>query len=118
MWARALSVPEDEIAAVCERAEFALTQISNDEKGRWVLFGEGNAELAVSGVLDGTVQTVIIDRIRIDEDGVHWIVDYKTGTHEGGDLASFLQQEKDRYRPQLEKYAAIYSGQFQLIGTS
>jgi ATP-dependent exoDNAse (exonuclease V) beta subunit len=109
LWARALSVPEDEIDAVCERAELALAQISSDEKGRWVLFGEGDTELQLSGVVDGSVQKVIIDRIRIDTDGVHWIVDYKTGAHEGGDLASFLQQEKDRYRPQLEKYAAIYS---------
>jgi ATP-dependent exoDNAse (exonuclease V) beta subunit len=108
LWARGLSVREDDIEAVCERAGIALAQISSDEKGRWILYGEGYTELAVSGVIDGSVQTVIIDRIRIDEDGVHWIVDYKTGTHEGGDLASFLQQEKDRYRPQLEKYAAMY----------
>jgi ATP-dependent exoDNAse (exonuclease V) beta subunit len=105
LWARALRVKEDDIEAVCERAAVALDQISSDEKGRWILFGEGSTELAVSGVFDGDVQKVIIDRIRIDDDGVHWIVDYKTGTHEGSDLAGFLQQEKDRYRPQLEKYA-------------
>ena len=85
-----------------------LSVLMRDEKGRWILFGEGDTELAVSGVIDGSVQRVIIDRIRIDEDGVHWIVDYKTGTHEGGDLAGFLQQETDRYRPQLERYAGIY----------
>ena len=90
-------------------AEFALDQIAGDDKGRWVLFGDGKTELALSGVIDGSVQSIVIDRVRIDEDGVHWIVDYKTSTHEGGDLAGFLQQESDRYRPQLEKYAAVYS---------
>ena len=39
---------------------------------------------------------------------MHWIVDYKTSTHEGGDLEGFLAQEADRYRAQLEKYAAVY----------
>ena len=39
---------------------------------------------------------------------MHWIIDYKTSTHEGGDLGGFLDQESERYRPQLEKYAALY----------
>ena len=38
----------------------------------------------------------------------HWIVDYKTSVHEGGDLDGFLQQESARYTPQLERYARIY----------
>ena len=49
-----------------------------------------------------------MDRVRIDDAGVHWIVDYKTSIHLGGDLPGFLQQESDRYRPQLARYAAIY----------
>ena len=55
------------------------------------------------------IQSIIIDRVRIDDDGNHWIVDYKTSSHEGGELDGFLRQEQDRYRPQLEKYAAMYS---------
>jgi ATP-dependent exoDNAse (exonuclease V) beta subunit len=39
---------------------------------------------------------------------MHWIVDYKTSSHEGGRLDEFLQVETERYRPQLAKYAAIY----------
>ena len=108
IWARGLRVSEAEIEAVCDRAAVAIDRISSDDKGRWLLFGDGETELALSGVIDNCVQSVIIDRIRIDKNGVHWIVDYKTSTHEGGDLAGFLQQEADRYRPQLEKYAAVY----------
>jgi ATP-dependent exoDNAse (exonuclease V) beta subunit len=66
--------------------------------------------LPVTGLFDGRIQSVVIDRIRIDDDGTHWIVDYKTSTHEGGDLAGFLEQEAGRYRPQLEKYRTLYSG--------
>ena len=47
--------------------------------------------------------------MRVDEADTHWIVDYKTSTHEGGDLERFLSEETRRYRPQLEKYAELYS---------
>ena len=77
-------------------------------RGRWLLDGEGYAELALSGVHEGEVESIVIDRLRIDASGIHWIVDYKTSTHEGGDLESFLDAEVRRYRPQLQKYAAIY----------
>ncbi len=38
---------------------------------------------------------------------MRWIVDYKTGTHGGGDLEQFLDREQERYRKQLEQYAAL-----------
>ena len=38
---------------------------------------------------------------------MRWVVDYKTGTHEGGDLEAFLDREQERYRKQLEQYAAL-----------
>jgi hypothetical protein len=34
-------------------------------------------------------------------------VDIKTSTHEGGALEQFLENEAQRYRPQLERYAAL-----------
>jgi ATP-dependent helicase/nuclease subunit A len=109
-WAANLGVGDGELDEVCDRTEAALSGILRDEMGRWVLQGEGESELPVTGLFDGRIQSVVIDRIRIDDDGTHWIVDYKTSTHEGGDLAGFLEQEGGRYRPQLEKYRALYSG--------
>jgi ATP-dependent helicase/nuclease subunit A len=38
---------------------------------------------------------------------VRWIVDFKTGTHEGGGLEQFLDQEVRRYREQLQRYARL-----------
>ena len=35
-----------------------------------------------------------------------WIVDYKTGSHEGADVEGFLAREAERYGPQLDRYAA------------
>lgn len=108
-WAADLGVPAPDVDAVCERAQAAVAQVAADPRGRWLLTGEGHAELAVTGLWNGRLESIVIDRVRVDEDGVHWVVDYKTSTHEGGDLAGFLEQERERYRPQLAKYAALYA---------
>ena len=107
-WATDLGVPLPDVEAVCERAHSAVTRVVEDERGRWLLAGDGHAELPVTGVWNGRIESIVIDRVRIDDDGVHWVIDYKTSTHEGGDLPAFLQQEERRYRAQLAKYAAIY----------
>ena len=107
-WAANLGVGDRDLENVCDRVEAALHGILRDDKGRWVLFGDGASELPITGVHDGRIESIVIDRIRIDEDGTHWIIDYKTSAHEGGNLGGFLEQEAGRYRPQLTKYAAIY----------
>ena len=93
---------------VLDRTAAALRRLGDDERGRWLLDGEGHAELALTGVIDGRIESVVLDRVRIDGDGTHWIVDYKTSTHEGGDLAGFLAAETERYRAQLARYADVY----------
>ncbi len=107
-WLRESGIAGEAAEAIIGRVHQAVAAALDDDKGRWVLGGEGHAELALSGVLDGEVVTVILDRVRIDENGTHWIIDYKTSSHEGGNLEGFLQVESDRYKPQLERYAKIY----------
>ena len=87
----------------------ALEGVVGDEKGRWLLQADGFAEFALSAYVNGKIQSIVIDRVCIDDDGTHWIVDYKTSTHEGGNLDAFLKAEIDRYRGQLSKYARIYA---------
>ncbi len=52
----------------------------------------------------GAIVRIVIDRTFV-ADGVRWIVDFKTGAHEGGDVDAFLDREVERYRGQLERYA-------------
>jgi hypothetical protein len=42
--------------------------------------------------------------------GIRWIVDFKTGSHEGGAVETFLDSEVERYRPQLARYAQLMRG--------
>ncbi|MGI9238852.1 MAG: UvrD-helicase domain-containing protein [Woeseiaceae bacterium] len=108
-WLKEMGVGDRMIEGISDRIETALRRIFDDEKGRWLLRGEGRAELALTGVVDGTVESVVLDRIRVDNDGTHWIIDYKTSSHEGGNLEGFLQAEIARYTPQLKKYKSIYT---------
>jgi hypothetical protein len=107
-WLLELGANETHVDAGIDRVEAAIRGLLRDERGRWLLEGEGHAELALTGVVDGRIESISIDRVRVDADGTHWVVDYKTSSHEGGDLEAFLDAEADRYRSQLERYARIY----------
>ncbi len=109
-WLSELGASDVHLESICERVEAALRRTIDDDKGRWLLAGKGAAELALTGEIAGRIETISIDRLLIDDDGTHWIVDYKTSSHEGGGLDEFLQAESDRYREQLRKYAEMYRG--------
>ena len=104
-----LGVPPAELADAVERVEGALLRMLRDPKGRWILdrHSEGECELPISGLVGGKLYETVIDRTFVDETGVRWIIDYKTGSHQGGSLEKFLDQEQERYREQLERYARL-----------
>jgi ATP-dependent exoDNAse (exonuclease V) beta subunit len=108
-WLQELGIADKMNAAITARVEDALEKMLSDTKGRWILNAAGRAELALTGMLDGKLETVVLDRVIIDENGQHWIIDYKTSSHEGGNLEGFLQAESERYQPQLQKYATLYN---------
>jgi ATP-dependent helicase/nuclease subunit A len=107
-WLQESGISEDAARPILDRVESAVNAMLDDDKGHWILDGEGHAELALTGVVNNELVSVILDRVRIAEDDTHWIIDYKTSSHEGGDLAGFLQVEADRYQAQLARYASIY----------
>jgi ATP-dependent helicase/nuclease subunit A len=104
---RAAGVTGRKAAGVVERAGVAVERCLASPEGRWILSAHSDAgcEVGLTAVLDGQPVDVVLDRTFVDE-GVCWIVDYKTSTHGGGDLEAFLESEKTRYRAQLERYRA------------
>jgi ATP-dependent helicase/nuclease subunit A len=103
-------VPSVELEQALARVRQALNGVLGDPRGRWILSREhqdARSEYHLSGELDGALVNVSLDRTFVDKDGVRWIVDYKTGAHEGAEPDSFLDRELDRYRAQLERYAAL-----------
>ena len=106
-----LGVPEAELETACGWVEQALNGILEDPRGRWLLAGhrEQESEYALSDIRGGTLVNIVIDRTFVDENGIRWIIDYKTSRHESGDVDEFLDLQQERYRGQLEKYAAVMS---------
>jgi len=108
----AQGVPADELAAAGERVAQALAQTVADARGRWLLGPQADArnEYRLASLVDGRTMHLVIDRLFRAPDGVQWIVDYKTSTHEGAGVEAFLDREQERYRPQLERYARALGG--------
>lgn len=88
-----------------------LDQVLESETARWILsnaHAQSECEYALSGIIDGRWVNAVIDRTFVDEAGVRWIIDYKSGHHAGGDLAGFLDQEAERYTEQLGLYHRLF----------
>jgi hypothetical protein len=99
-------VPPDDAGAAAARVTAALSGALADPRGRWVLgaHGEARSELRMTLRAGGTLEHLRLDRTFVDA-GTRWIIDFKTSTHEGGDVDAFLVSEVARYAPQLERYA-------------
>ncbi|TDI81221.1 MAG: DNA helicase UvrD [Betaproteobacteria bacterium] len=87
----------------------ALIHTVSDTRGQWLLGPQQDAqnELRMTTIIDGELMNLVIDRTFHSMDGHRWIVDYKTSSHEGADLEFFLDREQERYRVQLNRYAAL-----------
>ena len=104
-------VPAAELGPAFERVRSALEQSMQEERGRWILSSgheDSRCEMPLTALIDGQLRHLVIDRTFVDEEGVRWIIDYKTGVHLGGDLAGFLDEEQERYRAQLEAYVEAF----------
>ncbi|MCH8074740.1 MAG: UvrD-helicase domain-containing protein [SAR324 cluster bacterium] len=105
----ALGVLSGDLERAAGLVERALANTLEDSRGAWILKAhrEARSEHRIAGIVDGRPRNFIIDRTFIDEEGTRWIIDFKTGGHEGGDREAFLEREQERYRDQLEGYARL-----------
>ena len=106
---RQAGVASEELAAAQAQAEGALEAMVGDERGRWILgrHAEAHCEWEVTGVVEGRLQHAVMDRSFVDEEGVRWVIDYKTTPHEGSGVEAFLEAEVERYREQVAGYVRL-----------
>lgn len=105
-----LGVIDEQLAPAVERVINAITSTLSDTRGQWILSGQhqlARSEYKITAEIDGEIRHMIIDRTFIDDDGIRWVIDYKTGHHQGGSLAAFLDSEQQRYQAQLQRYAQV-----------
>jgi len=98
-----------DLALAVSHVQDALRAILDDARARWLFdrkHTDARSEWALAGIDGGEIIHRTLDRTFVDG-GVRWIVDFKTGRHEGGDLDAFLDRERERYAPALETYARL-----------
>ncbi|HSR09124.1 MAG TPA: UvrD-helicase domain-containing protein [Bryobacteraceae bacterium] len=97
-----------DLESTAQRVRQALARIRTSRRGRWILapHKDSHTEYAVTGVVNGEVVRGLVDRTFVDE-GIRWIIDFKTSAHEGGNLPAFLDEQQRRYSDQLQRYASI-----------
>ena len=88
----------------------AIENLRVDSRAQWIFSGQHRdvkTEWPLTGLIDGGAVSIIIDRCFTDDSGIRWIIDFKSGRHEQPDTGYFLEQEKQRYFGQMNRYAAI-----------
>jgi ATP-dependent exoDNAse (exonuclease V) beta subunit len=109
-WLALRGVPAERLEDAATRVLEALQAVLSDARGRWILAPEHREavrEYALSGIWQGEIVHVVLDRSFVDADGIRWVIDYKTSRHAGGGIEEFLDREVERYRPQLQRYASL-----------
>ena len=94
-----------------EYCKKALQRTLKSQYAAWLLSSQhqdSQTEWPITLLKDNQSQHIILDRSFV-ENGTRWIIDYKTGMHSGGHLHHFLNDEIERYRPQLKRYAQAVS---------
>jgi len=105
---RQLGLNKVEALRISDKGVEIICRMLKDERGGWILgnHSDASSEMAITGVVNGKVIHAVIDRAFVDNN-IRWIIDYKTSTHEGGNLEAFLEEEGVRYRKQLATYAEL-----------
>ncbi|WP_433964037.1 PD-(D/E)XK nuclease family protein [Tunturiibacter gelidiferens] len=107
----------DVVQRLVPRVKTALTNMLQDDEGRWVLSQHNQAsnELSLSS-WSGTRNSVRLDRVfqggaKPMETGAGylWIIDYKTTTHGREGIDEFLAEERMKYADQMKVYARMMS---------
>jgi ATP-dependent helicase/nuclease subunit A len=107
----------DASAGARKAARILATTLASAD-GQWVLRPreEAGAELAIAKIAEGAdgtrtrVETRVVDRSFVEE-GVRWIIDYKTADLGPEADAARLAAHAETYRPQLENYATLFAGE-------
>jgi ATP-dependent exoDNAse (exonuclease V) beta subunit len=98
-----------DLAAATGEVIDGLCAILAHDKGRWILaaHAEADCEFPLSGIDDGIDVRLKLDRTFVDEHGTRWIVDYKMATTTSTAVKKFLDQQQEKYRRDLERYARV-----------
>ncbi|MDC0197331.1 UvrD-helicase domain-containing protein [Candidatus Thioglobus sp.] len=82
-----------------------LSKTKHDDNFEWIFKYRESTQ--VEAEFRSAQQTVIVDRLFID-DGILWIIDFKTSSvNEGETLDKFIERQKISHQSQIEKYKEV-----------
>lgn len=98
----------DELVAAERRVRESLLRTLADSQGQWILKKRqaANNEFALTARLDGARTGIKVDRTFLEGE-TRWLIDYKTSDREGTITDSYLREQVEKYRADLEHYAKI-----------
>ena len=108
-----LGLAQDHLEQGLARVERLIRNCLEDQRGRWLLdysHQQSACELPISFDNGSRTQHWVVDRTFIDASGQRWIIDYKTASCPAEfSFDDFIEQECQRYRPQLSNYARAFA---------
>lgn len=106
-----LGLLKQDLPKAIDRVQIALINMQHDQRAQWILnpaHEKAHSEYPITTLLDGKIRHLIIDRTFI-ENGIRWIIDYKTSVPEYSESQTdFMEREKEIYKMQLETYAKAF----------
>ena len=88
-----------------------INKIQQDSQAKWILSPEhkdAHSEYSLSEVTTKGIRKHILDRTFVDN-GVRWIIDYKTSSPTGTSVEAFVEAELEHHGPQLKRYEKLFS---------
>lgn len=119
-WLHAHGCSPEESRTGADRVAHNLRTTLASADGRWLLTAKEDADSEVSLTTTDneeglrSFRTGIIDRTLIDQ-GIHWVVDYKTVHYGDTELDVILHTQAEQHRPQLERYARLVASEGQPV---
>jgi ATP-dependent helicase/nuclease subunit A len=99
---------EADMVSAERRVRDALRNTLSDAQGRWILQKRSSSknEYALSATLEDRRHSIKVDRTFVENE-TRWLVDYKTSDQEGTITESYLREQINKYRDDLQRYAKI-----------
>jgi ATP-dependent exoDNAse (exonuclease V) beta subunit len=105
-----LGLAPAELEEALERTVDVLEACAADSRARWI-FSPAHTQvvspLELTGVYEGRLASIAIDRSFIDTNGTRWLINFESAAPLDGDVESFLARELQRRRPELERQIAF-----------
>jgi ATP-dependent helicase/nuclease subunit A len=108
---RRRGMPEPLVEPAVARVIALLSRTLASEQGRWLVSPKAwaRSEFPLAGLREGRWVSAVIDRCFEDEQGVLWVIDYKTRGQpvEAAQLEGYVAASVEKYRPQVAQYVDL-----------